>query len=74
LKKAGNDPRGLSLGQLPECRRHGDDRSVEGRSFGIPDVSKIEWKDKTSAAKRHADMIRERRSAREQARKDATVN
>lgn len=56
---------GLKVGQLVAIASLAERVSTGVRkAFGIPDVSRIEWEDKTPAAQKFAERIRERREAR----------
>lgn len=64
-KSAASDPRGLTIQRLLPIAKLVDLITTgQRKAYGIPDVSKIEWEDKTPAAKRHADVIRQKRLER----------
>lgn len=65
IRKAAEQKRPVPLGQLVPLLKAAELASSGVRkAYGIPDVSKIEWEDKTPAAKRHADVIRQKRLER----------
>ena len=69
------DPRGfkLQLGQVGAFAKVYDlVANARRKAYGIPDVSKLEFEDKTSSAERHARAIHERREARLRAEAEDT--
>lgn len=72
--KAKEQSRDVALGQIIPIINAAE-RVSNGvrKAYGIPDVSKLEFEDKTTGARRHADVIRERRVERLARRSAETV-